>query len=352
MAEPTTEDRLRSRKLASPLLLLLLALLLWILSAAAAAGAGIGLASIRFDNDVAAVGITYLIYAPATLLALFGLGALIAAAVRWGVFGRDGQRRAEAPETAQMLDLLRSINSRMLLSDTAKRIAYRQQDLQALRRTIEHDIDAGHHDAAMVLVSELAQTYGYREEAETYRERITAARAAKQEASISEATARVEDIIARHDFDRAAREAAKLRRLYPDSEQTKHIARRVAQARESYKQQLEREFLEAAEQEDVDRAMSILKEMDRYLTEEEAAPLRETARGVIGKRRDNLGVQFKMAVHNHQWIGAVRIGDQIIRDFPNTRMAEEVRGMIDLLRQRAAEQKAAQGQPASSETAS
>ena len=66
------------------------------------------------------------------------------------------------------------------------------------------------------------------------------------------------------------------------------------------------------------------------------------AKGVIGKKRDNLGVQFKMAVHDHDWAHAVAAGEQIIAEFPNTRMAEEVRGMIDLLRERAAGQMAAQ----------
>lgn len=60
------------------------------------------------------------------------------------------------------------------------------------------------------------------------------------------------------------------------------------------------------------------------------------------KKRDNLGVQFKMAVHDKEWLKSIRVGEQIIRDFPNTRMAEEVRERIDLLRERAAGQQAAQ----------
>ena len=84
----------------------------------------------------------------------------------------------------------------------------------------------------------------------------------------------------------------------------------------------------------------LLKELDKYLSETEAAPYTEVARGVIGKKKENLGVQFKLAVHDHDWIGAVRVGEQIIREFPNTRMADEVRSMIDLLRNRASEQRA------------
>ena len=126
-----------------------------------------------------------------------------------------------------------------------------------------------------------------------------------------------------------------------DNERVAHLADYVAKAQEDYKQQLEREFLAAAQKDDVDGAIELLKQLDEYLTEREGEPFREVARGVIGKKRDNLGVQFKMAVQDKEWLKAIRVGEQIIRDFPNTRMAEEVRERIDLLRERAAGQQAA-----------
>jgi outer membrane protein assembly factor BamD (BamD/ComL family) len=41
-------------------------------------------------------------------------------------------------------------------------------------------------------------------------------------------------------------------------------------------------------------------------------------------------------VQDHHWADAVRVGDIIIRDFPNTQMAKEVRESMDALRERAA----------------
>ncbi|MEX0655039.1 MAG: hypothetical protein WD534_00385 [Phycisphaeraceae bacterium] len=328
----------------TPVSMLVLGLLLWVLAAAASVGGHILLYNVvgYQNNQPMRVLTYYLTYTPSTLLALLGLVTLIVAAVRWGVYGRDAVGVPHRDSAEQTVDLLRHINQRMLLSEAAKRIAYRQQDLQALRRTINDDIDHGNFDAALVLVQDLAETYGYREEAEAFRERINAARAAEQDAKISESLARLDEILARHDFDRAAREAAKIQRLYPEAERVRDVTHRVRDARERYKTQLEREFLEAAERDDITRAMNVLKTMDKYLSEAEAAPLRETARGVIGKQRDNLGVQFKIAVQDKEWMAAVRVGEQIIREFPNTRMAEEVRAMIDLLRERAAGQQAVQ----------
>jgi uncharacterized protein with HEPN domain len=59
------------------------------------------------------------------------------------------------------------------------------------------------------------------------------------------------------------------------------------------------------------------------------------ARGVIGKAKENLGASFRLAVQDRQWAEAARVGDRIIAEFPNTRMAAEIRDVIDGLRQRA-----------------
>ncbi|MEX0777731.1 MAG: hypothetical protein WD042_18665 [Phycisphaeraceae bacterium] len=246
----------------------------------------------------------------------------------------------------QATELLKSINDRLLISDAAKRIAYREQDRAALRQAIREDIERSDYDAALVLVDDMGQQYGYREEAEQFREEILATRQAETDAKIQEAISRLDSIIERHDWAGAQREAMKVQRLFPDTLPTRNLEQHVLEARERYKHELERQFLQAAERDDVDRAMELLKELDVYLTETEAEPFRETARGVIGKKRENFGVQFKLAVHDREWSTAVRVGEQIIREFPNTKMADEVRSLIDELRRRSAEQHAARAQTA------
>jgi hypothetical protein len=44
-------------------------------------------------------------------------------------------------------------------------------------------------------------------------------------------------------------------------------------------------------------------------------------------------VQFAIAVTDQQWATAVRIGEQIVQGFPNSRMAGEVRQKLEALRQ-------------------
>lgn len=243
----------------------------------------------------------------------------------------------ESGSDPRLGELLDSINQRMLISDAAKRIAYREQDRNALREAIRQDISRGDFDAALVLVQNMASDYGYREEAEIFREEILTARKADTDIKIDKAVAAMDMLLQRREWNQAAEEAARIMRLYPESPRTTELDQRVRNARSHYKQDLEERFLQAAQRDEVDTAMELLKELDPYLVGNEAARLREVARSVVSKKRENLGVQFKLMVHDKDWTGALRIGEQIMRDFPNTRMADEVRNMIELLKQRASE---------------
>ncbi len=317
--------------------------LLMTASAVVALTASVVLAKVTFQDHATELLSQYAAYIFSILLAMASLFALIAGAVRCGVYGRAG---APAPQSANdsgdVLTQLQIISDRMLLSDTAKRIAYRQEDVNALREAIADDIKRKDFDAALVLVQEMSQTFGYREESEEFREQIMAARSTVIDARLTVLLQRLDQIIAAHDFPQALSDALKIMRIYPDQVRVQNLDQIVNQAQETYKHQIERDFLAAAQKDDVDGAIALLTELDAFLTEREAEPFREVARGVIGKKRDNLGVQFKMAVHDKEWLKSIRVGEQIIKEFPNTRMAEEVRERLDQLRERAAGQQAAQ----------
>ena len=58
----------------------------------------------------------------------------------------------------------------------------------------------------------------------------------------------------------------------------------------------------------------------------------------IGNRLQNklhsLGVRFSLAVSGRNWQTALETGREIIKDFPNSKMAEEIRERIDTLEQK------------------
>ena len=244
------------------------------------------------------------------------------------------------------MQLLRSINERLLISNEAKRYSGRKHDSEVLRRAIQEDLAAKDLDGALRLAKELSDAYGYDQESEEVREKIQHTRAAQYQERVNQAINQLEILLAEHRWEEASAEAAKIQRLYPESHRVVDLTRRVKQAWEQQRHDLERQFLEAAKRDDIELAMDLLKQLDRYLSPQDTEPFTEVARGVIGKKKDNLGVQFKLAVHDRDWIGATHVGEQIIREFPNSRMADEVRSMIDLLRERAAGQRAAISQGA------
>lgn len=264
-----------------------------------------------------------------------GFSCFCIGVIRWAVLGVNHTQIAKMEGNRQKsTELLQSINDRLLFSDAAKRIAYRQRERDALRTAIQEDIAKGELDAALALVKEMSHLYGYHEEAEFFREQIQAARAAEMDTKVANAINELDQILTRCLWEQAAVVAAKIERQFPDSPRVVNLAQRVKDAKDCHKHSLENQFLQAAERDDVDLAMELLKELDKYLTETEAAPFRETARGVIGRKRDNLGVQFKLAVQDKEWAGAIRVGEQIVKEFPNTKMADEVRGMLDALHAR------------------
>lgn len=283
-----------------------------------------------------------------TLIASGGLGIVVVLAAAGVVAGvvAGVHRRATNPDVtgggpgtppwAELACAIDRLGEQSALSDDARRVLNRQRERGLLTAAIEEDIAAQDWDAAMTLVKELADRFGYRAEAEEYRQRVDQIRAETVERQVGEAVSRLDGLIAQRRWEPAQVEAARIGRLYPDSPRVEGLRQRVDAARQTYKQDLERRFLFAAQNDRIEEAMELLKELDAYLTETEAGPFREVARGVIGKARDNLGVQFKIAVQDRRWDEAVEAGQRIVAQFPNSRMAGEVRTLLDSIRAKAA----------------
>ena len=244
----------------------------------------------------------------------------------------------------RVIKLLERLVEQTMLTDNMRSVLFRTRELDILRATIEDHLAHGDYDAAVVLCDDMAQRFGAREEAEQFRTRIQRSRREHYEANVHAALRRLEEMLAKRDWAHAHEEAARIRRLYPDSPVVAELDSRINAARQEHKHHLEAQFLDAAEREDVEIAMPLLRELDRYLTTDDALRLRNVAQGVIARHRENLGVQFKLAVNDRRWAEAARIGQTIIEEFPNTKMAEEVKPMIDVLRTRATQAAVAAGE--------
>ncbi|HHN78944.1 MAG TPA: hypothetical protein ENK11_09785 [Phycisphaerales bacterium] len=261
------------------------------------------------------------------------LGVLLLAPLIAAIRASGGS--GSMPQLLEMTTAMTRLAEEQTLSDDARRVLNRKRERDILCRAIEEDIASQDWDAATILVKELAERFGYRVEAEQFRHRIEQARAETLDRKVGDAIRNLDALIVRGQWDQAISEAARITRIYPDSPRVDGLMHRVERARERYKTDLERRFLNAAKEGRVEEAHELLKELDTYLTEAEAEPYRELARGVIGQARENLGVQFKLAVQDRDWRRAAEVGERIIHEFPNTRMAEEIRGVIDGIREKA-----------------
>ena len=138
-----------------------------------------------------------------------------------------------------------------------------------------------------------------------------------------------------HDWDRARRMMDRLMSSHPENDEVKALPQAFHRAWNEHKRRLLKEWDQAVQRNDVDGGIALLKELDHYLTPNEAAALQESARGVFRTKLHNLGVQFSLAVSESNWSEALRVGRQIQDEFPNTRMASEVRERIHVLAKRA-----------------
>jgi len=235
----------------------------------------------------------------------------------------------------KMTKSIEHLEETMILSDDARRVLNRHKERELLSKAIEEDIERRDFGAAMVLVNELAQRFGYRADAEEFRSKIDLVRAQTEHARIQDDIASLDALISKHEWDRALVEAGRISRLYHDSPLAEGLRHRVESARQRHKDEIERRFLLAVQDDRIEDAMEVIQEMDHLLTQAESERFKELARGVIGKAKENLGAAFKLAIHDKSWDTAAIVGQRIIDEFPNSRMAGEVRELIDTLRERA-----------------
>lgn len=236
----------------------------------------------------------------------------------------------------QMSILMNLISDQQLLSERAKMIAYRDKDRDALRRAIGEEMARQDWGTASALAEEVERYFG-KHEAERMRQDINSRRGEQTRRLVGEAMVVVDRHTRSEQWQEAMREAQRLTGLYPDSEQVRDLPQEIERRRQEHKKRLLDSWNDAVARHDVDGSIEILKQLDPYLTPAEGAAMQDTARTVFKEKLNNLGRQFSAAVQEHRWREAISHGEAIMREFPNTRMAQEVREKLDGLRARAGE---------------
>ena len=305
------------------------------------------------------VGVYLAVTTKQTFLLSDGIFATLIVAVTWPLASgmaawrcsAEGERanmlKAVDQRLAHMAELLTTLSQQQLLSDRAKSVAYRNKDRQALRDAIREEMNAKDWDAALVLANDMEREFGYTQEAAALRADINNNRAEVIRRQVGEAIGAVDQHVAAEQWTQAVREAERVMQLYPNDPHAQALPEKIEQRRQQHKRALRESMDAAAARHDYDGALETLRRLDPYLTPAEAGGMQEMVRGLLRDRINSFKDQFIKAVHEERFADAVRIGEVVKSEHPNSRIALEITDdLLVSLRQRAAGQGSLQPQPA------
>ena len=269
---------------------------------------------------------------------LIFLGALLAMLARVSrIVSTLNEYSARLEDASKSLtnihDGLVQINHSTRISDAAKAIAFREDDRRFLREAVFERLRQNDFDGAYEIVDEIENHSEYRLLAEDLRKQADNYRNATEDERVDQAIAQVEGLFNGSQWVKASLQIESLIRAHPQSEKIKALRHLLVERKEERKRILLAAWDDAIKRQETDRSLEILRELDMYLTPNEALALQEAAKDVFRTKLHNLGVQFALAVSDKQWSNALEIGQQIMRDFPNSRMSVEIREKLHVLRQ-------------------
>ncbi|UCG49819.1 MAG: hypothetical protein JSU94_08550, partial [Phycisphaerales bacterium] len=229
---------------------------------------------------------------------------------------------------------LAQINQTTRVSEKAKAIAFREADRQSLREAVFERLQQQDFQAAYEIIDEISTRAEYRDLSDELKAEADQYRNATDQERLTQGIEHIEKLLDECQWVNASAQIEGLIRAHPDSEQAKGLRHKLADRKEQRKRILLAAWDDAVKRQETDRSLEILKELDLYLTPNEGLALQEAARDVFRTKLHNLGVQFAIAVTEKRWENAVDVGQQIISDFPNSRMSVEIREKMDVLKQK------------------
>jgi len=246
--------------------------------------------------------------------------------------GAKLERIAEALEKNR--SVLAQIEQTARLSEAARTIVFRDADRQWLRETVFDKLQQQDFEATNQIIDEIAQRVEYKElaeqlhvEAERYRDATDAER-------VKQVIVHIEKLFENYQWAKASAQIERLIRAYPKSKEAEALRRKLLDKKQERKKILLTAWDDAVQRQATDQSLEILRELDLYLTPNEGLALQEAARDVFKTKLHNLGVRFSLAISGKNWAEALRIGSEITRDFPNSRIADEIREKWNVLEQK------------------
>ena len=227
--------------------------------------------------------------------------------------------------------LLEQISQGVRLSEAAKTIAYRDTDRQQLRASVMERLHQQDFESTYAMIEDIARRNEYKQLASELKLTADRYRNATDLERVNQIVNYIDKLLEQYQWTTASVQIERMKAVYPDAEQTKTIQQKLIEKKEQRKRGLMAAWDQAVKKADTDYSLMVLKELDMYLTPSEGLALQEAASEVFKNKLHNLGVQFSLAVSDKHWEKALATGQEIIRDFPNSRIADEIRGKQAIL---------------------
>ena len=303
----------------------------------------LALGLIAWGIYLAAKGVTWSVLAGGAVSAVAVLSAFAVTRALAGVADAlgglndqlDDALRPIRHNTDATVRSLKVVESNSAISERAKRVAYREKDRDAMRHAIEEDLLKADYAGARRLADEMEKSFGYVEEAERVREEVRNRMAGERERELSDARAGIDRLCKEEKWVDAFTLSDRVIRRFGADMDAKLLRTRIEERRQNKKVELVQQFHAAVERKDVDEAADLIRRLDPYLTPDEGQQLAEAAREVFKNRLLRLREQFATAMQQHDYSEAIRVGEIIKRDFPNSQLAKEVKNHEPRIREAA-----------------
>jgi len=248
------------------------------------------------------------------------------------VDGSNSKLEKVADDLEKLRQVVNQVNQSTRVSETAKAIAFRDSDMQTLRDAVFDKLQQKDFEGAYEIIDEISHNTGYGKLAEQLHVQADKYRDATDIERMNQSISHIEKQLEDHQWVNASAQIERLIKEYPANDKALAMRQRLSDKKDERKKVLLNSWDDAVKRQATDRSLEILRELDQYLTPNEALALQEAARDVFRTKLHNLGVQFSLSISGRQWARALETGQEIIRDFPNSRMAEEIREKINTLR--------------------
>lgn len=229
--------------------------------------------------------------------------------------------------------ILAQIAEDVRMTEAAKTIAFRDAELDRLRQSVYSKLHQRDFETVEFMIANISRNGEYKEISDELRLACDKFRNSDDVQRGQQIAEYIERLIEQRQWAEAGRQIEQFSTAFAYGDKANLLRRKLNESKESRKKILLSQWDEAINRKETDRSLEILKELDVYLTPAEGLALQEAASEVFKNKLHNMGVKFSLAVSDKNWDDALSTGRQIIREFPNSKMADEIRGKMSILTQ-------------------